>query len=169
MARQSGKDKMNTRELSDWIFRVTRDDATLSHSELTGVMYCPISIVIASLKTRKVKFPLGKNHLLLRLQLRDILQLEQEYTRMTLHMKDDGFSASHTSEKSICVGRLVLCMLHLPMRTQETVLTLLLQHACQNRTPKKSTPILDEMVAMIRRLARLKSTWTYKWNKAWKR
>ena len=32
--------------------------------------------------------------------------------------------------------------------------------------PKKSTPILDEMVSIIRRLARLKDTWTYKYNKA---
>jgi hypothetical protein len=54
------------------------------------------------------------------------------------------------------------------MRTHEKVLTLLLQHACHNRLPNKSTPILDEMVAIIRRLAKLKvnSTWTYTWNKA---
>jgi len=54
----------------------------------------------------------------------------------------------------------------LPMRTHEKVLSLLLQHACQGRMPNKSTPILDEMVSIIRRLARLKVTWTYKHNKA---
>jgi hypothetical protein len=162
IAKKSGKDKMSASDLTDWILRVTRDDATLSNSTLTGVMYCPISVVIASLKTRKVKFPPGQNHLLLRLQLRDILQLEQEYTRMTLHMKDDRFSAV----QSISLDRIVLCVLHLPMRTHEKVLTLLLQHACHSRTPTKSTPILDEMVGIIRHLAKLKLTWTYKWNKA---
>ena len=166
IGKKSGKEKMTARELSDWIFRATRDDATLSNSKLTGVMFCPIAVVKASLKTRKVKFPAWKNHLLLRLQLRDLLQVEQEFTRMTLHMKDDRFSASHPSAKSISVDRLVLCLLHLPMRTHEKVLTLLLQHACHSRTATKSTPILDEMVAIIRGLARLKSTWTYTWNKA---
>jgi hypothetical protein len=81
-------------------------------------------------------------------------------------MRDDRFTAGHASSKSVGVDRLVLCMLHLPMRTHEKVLTLLLQHACQHRTPKKSTPVLDKMVVIIRRLARLKETWTYKWNKA---
>jgi hypothetical protein len=36
--------------------RATRDDATLSNSELTGVMFCPIGVVQASLTTRKVRF-----------------------------------------------------------------------------------------------------------------
>jgi hypothetical protein len=166
IVKKSGKDKMTARELSDFIFRATRDDATLSNSKLTGVMYCPFAVVKASLTTRKVKIPAGKSHLFLRLQLRDILQVEQEYTRMTLHMKDDRFSASHPSAKSIGVDRLVLCLLHLPMRTHEKVLTLLLQLACHSRTSSKSTPILDEMVAIIRRLGNLKSTWTYTWNKA---
>ena len=81
---------------------------------------------------------------------------------MTLHMKDDRFSAV----QSISLDRIVLCVLHLPMRTHEKVLTLLLQQACHSRTPTKSTPILDEMVGIIRHLAKLKLTWTYKWNKA---
>jgi hypothetical protein len=166
IARKSGKNSMTARELSDWIFRATRDDATLSNSPLTGVMYCPISVVVASLRSRNVAIAPGKSDLFIRVHLRDILQLEQELTRMTLHMKDDRFSASHPSAKSISVDRLVLCMLHLPMRTHEKVLTLLLQHACHNKTPKKSTPILDDMVSIIRRLAKSKPTWTYKWNKA---
>ena len=166
IAKVSGKGKMTGSELSDWIMRATRDDATLSNSELTGVMFCPIGIVQASLTTRNVRFARNAPANTLRCKLRNILQLEQEYTRMTLHMKDDRFSASHPSAKSIKVDRLILCLLHLPMRTHEKVLSLLLQHACHGRMPKKSAPILDEMVAIIRRLARLKETWTYKYNKA---
>ena len=166
IAKKSGKGSMNARELSDWIFRATRDDATLSNSPLTGVMYCPLSVVKASLKARRLTVAEGKTDMFLRVQLRDILQLEQEHTRMTIHMRDERFRADHGSAKSVGVDRLILCMLHLPMRTHEKVLTLLLQQACQHRTPKKSTPILDDMVAIIRRLARLKPTWTYKWNKA---
>ena len=166
IGKKSGKGKMTGSELSDWIMRATRDDATLSNSALTGVMFCPIAIVHASLTSRKVRFARNAPAHTLRCQLRHILQLEQEYTRMTLHMKYDRFSASHPSAKSIKVERLILCLLHLPMRTHEKVLSLLLQHACHSRMPKKSTPILDEMVSIIRRLARLKDTWTYKYNKA---
>ena len=35
IGKMSGKDKMTARELSDWIFRATRDDATLSNSKET--------------------------------------------------------------------------------------------------------------------------------------
>ena len=167
IGKTSGKDKMTARELSDWIFRATRDDATLSNSKETGVMYCPMRVVEASLKSRKVNIRPGTDPLMVRLKLRDILKLEQEYSRMTMHMQDERFGANHASANAITMERLVLCLLHLPMRTHEKVLTLLLQHACQNRTPTKSTPILDEMVLIIRRLAKLKgSTWTYVWNKA---
>jgi hypothetical protein len=165
ISKTSGKGKMTAQELSDWIMKATRDDATLSNSQLTGVMYCPIRVVHASLTSRKVSFSKRANSTALRVQLRDILQLEQEYSRMTLHMKDQRFNPEQGIMKSVRVERIILCLLHLPMRTHEKVLSLLLQHACHNRLPKKSTPILDEMVTIIRSLGKLKNTWTYKWNK----
>jgi hypothetical protein len=71
---------------------------------------------------------------------------------MTVHMRDTRFSALHPSALSIPLERLILCVLHLPMRTHEQVLTMLFQQACQNRTSNKSKPILDDMVVIIRRL-----------------
>jgi hypothetical protein len=166
ISKKSGKGTMTAMELSDWIMRATRDDATLSNSQTTGVMFCPIHVVQASLTTRKVQYSTKTDGRTLRLQLRGILQLEQEHSRMTMHMKDERFSATHASLSTISVKRIILCLLHLPMRTHEKVITLLLQHACQHRLPKNSTPILEEMVAIIRSLAKLKGTWTYKWNKS---
>jgi hypothetical protein len=96
-------------------------------------------------------------------ELQDILQLEQELTRMTMHMRDDRFKSTHASAKAIPLERLIICVLHCPMRTHEQVLTLLLQHACQNRLPNKSVPILDEIVAILRILGNLKDTWNYEW------
>ena len=96
-------------------------------------------------------------------ELRDILQLEQELTRMTMHMRDDRFKSTRASAKAIPLERLIICVLHCPMRTHEQVLTLLLQHACQNRLPNKSVPILDEIVAILRVLGNLKDTWNYEW------
>ena len=160
-----GKGQMTGADLSDWIMRYTRDDATLSHSIDTGVMYCPIKIVIASLAARKIianSRGVGKG-IHLRLQLRSIIQLEQEYTRMTMHMRDQRFTPSHVSAKAVPIERLLICVLHCPMRTHEKVITLLLQQACQNRLPNKSVPILNEIVVILRSLGKLKDAWTYEW------
>ena len=161
---KKGKGQMTGEALSDWIMKYTRDDATLSQSNETGVMFCPIKVVLASLSGRKIKVPAratGSNSRRFRLQLKSILQLEQEYTRMTMHIRDTRFGAS----AGIPLERLILCVLHCPMRTHEKVLTMLFQQACQNRLPKKSRAILDDMVVIIRRLASLKETWTYVWEK----
>jgi hypothetical protein len=106
ISKKSGKNYMTAMDLSDWIMKATRDDATLSNSKLTGVMFCPISVVHASLRNRKITGNVEKSNLLLRIQLRDILQVEQEHTRMTLHMKDSRFGPEHASAKSIPVSRL---------------------------------------------------------------
>ena len=84
---------------------------------------------------------------------------------MTMHMRDSRFSAAHVSADAIPLDRLILCVLHCPMRTHEKVLTLLFQKACQHRTPSKSKEILDEMVVIIRRLGKLQDSWTYVWEK----
>ncbi len=147
--------------LSDWILKYTRDDATLSQSKATGVMHCPMKVVLVSLVSRKINVPgraTGNNGHCLRLKLRAILQLEQEYTRMTMHMRDARFSAAHVSADAIPLDRLILCVLHCPMRTHEKVLTMLFQKACQHRTPSKSKEILDEMVVIIRRLGKLQES-----------
>jgi hypothetical protein len=92
---------MTGQALSDWILKYTRDDATLSTSKATDVMHCPMKIVLASLVSRKIKVPeraTGAMGLRLRLQLRALLQLEQEYSRMTMHMRDTRFSSSHVSK-----------------------------------------------------------------------
>jgi hypothetical protein len=164
ISKKSGRGTMTAMELSNWIMKVTRDDATLSTSTATGVMYCSINVVKTFLTTRHIPFHVRSSPIQLRHQLRDILQLEQEYTRLGLHMKDQRFGMLHPSSKAIPVTRLILCTLHLPMRTHEKVLTLLFQQACQNRAPKNSLPIMDNMVVIIRRLGRLKNTWSYKWN-----
>ena len=165
---KTGKGAMTGQALSDWILKYTRDDATLSQSKATGVMHCPMKIVLASLAARNIEVPgraTGNNGHALRLKLRGILQLEQEYTRMTMHMRDGRFSAAHVSADAIALERLILCVLHCPMRTHEKVLTMLFQKTCQHRTASKSKEILDEMVLIIRRLGNLQDSWTYVWEK----
>jgi hypothetical protein len=74
-------------------------------------------------------------------RMQSILQLEQEFTKMTMYMRDKRFSATHPSSLGIPMDRIILCLLHLPMRTHEKVLTSLFHSACEHRTHEKSKPI----------------------------
>jgi hypothetical protein len=124
-------------------------------------MFCDIGIVRKCLLERgKLIAHLNDDNV--RLEMQKILQLEDEYAYMTLAIRDDRFSPGHPSAQAVPVDRLIICMLHCPMRTHEKVITMLFQHACQHRTPKKSKPILDSIAAIIRRMGNLPDTWTYK-------
>ena len=94
--------------------------------------------------------------------MQKILQLEQEYAKMTLCMRDKRFHSDHPSAQGVPVDRLIICILHCPMRTHEKVLSLLMQQACFNKTPKKSKAVLDKIVVILRRIGKLPNTWTYK-------
>jgi hypothetical protein len=124
-------------------------------------MHCEIGIVNKCLAERKVSCQ-GMDDASKRLRMQGILQLEHEYTKMTMYLRDERFSPTHSSSKAIPMDRIILCLLHLPMRTHEKVLTLLFYSACENRTYKKSKPILDAMVVILRRLGKMSQNWTYK-------
>ena len=124
-------------------------------------MHCDIAIVTKCLTERKVACR-GMNDLTKRQRMQSILQLEHEFTKMTMYMRDNRFSPTHPSSLGIPMDRIILCLLHLPMRTHEKVLTLLFHSACEHRTHKKSKPILDAMVVILRRLGNMSENWTYK-------
>ena len=50
-------------------------------------------------------------------ELRDILQLEQELTRMTMHMRDDRFKSTHASAKAIPLERTMKTMKYCHIRS----------------------------------------------------
>ena len=126
-------------------------------------MHCDVGIVKKCLMERD-KFVAEEdlNEMALRLKMLGILQLEAEYTKMILSMRDDRFNPEHPSASSLPLDRLIICLLHCPMRTHEKVLTLIMQAACSNRLPNKSEPILDDITIILRRLGKLPETWTYK-------
>ena len=161
ISRTSGKNHYTGEALTNWIFQYCRGGCTLSNDEMTGVMHCDIGIVTKCLKERKVDCK-GLDNVSKRHRMQSILQLEQEFTKMTMYMRDKRFSALHPSALSIPMDRIILCLLHLPMRTHEKVLTLLFHSACEHRTFKKSKPILDAMVVILRRLGHMSENWSYK-------
>jgi hypothetical protein len=161
ISRKSGKNHFTGEDLTNWILQYCRGGCTLSNDEQTGVMHCDIAIVDQCLGDRLVAC-LGLDEIARRLKMQRILQLEHEFTKMKMYMRDQRFSATHPSSRSVPMDRIILCLLHLPMRTHEKVLTLLFHSACENRTHKKSKPILDAMVVILRRIGKMAGNWTYK-------
>jgi hypothetical protein len=161
ISRTAGKNYYTGEALTNWILQYCRGGCTLSNDANTGVMHCDIRIVTKCLTDRNVACQ-GMNEVSKRRRMQSILQLEQEYTKMTMYMRDKRFSPTHPSSLGIPMDRIILCLLHLPMRTHEKVLTLLFHSACEHRTHKKSKPILDAMVVILRRLGNMSENWTYK-------
>ena len=160
ISKSSGKGSYSGQDLTNWILQYCRGGCTLSNDLETGVMHCDIEIVKKCLSERRIGID-NLDAMTLRLQMQEILQLEEEYSKMTLCMKDDRFSPGHPSASALPLDRLIICVLHCPMRTHEKVLTLLLHEACQNKLPQKSKPILDEIAVIVRRLGKLPSSWSY--------
>ncbi len=163
ISRKAGKNHYTGQDLTNWITRYYRGGCTLSNDKKTGVMHCDIAIVNKCLRERNIACD-GFNGEGRRLCMQGILQLEHEYTKMTMYMRDQRFSSTHPSALGIPMDRIILCLLHLhlPMRTHEKVLSLLLAAACEGRTIKKSKPILDAIVVILRRIGKMSDTWTYK-------
>jgi hypothetical protein len=97
----------------------------------------------------------------LRRLLVERLQLEEEYERLTMYLRDNRFDPNVMKTKWE-PGRVILDMLHCPMRMNEKVL-FLLYNAAMNRLPDKALwqPVLDSMTLLIRRMGSLPHTWTH--------
>ena len=163
ISKRSGAGTLRAEELTNWILKYCRGGCTLSNDLETGVMHCDIAIVKSGLAVRRVPVSDGKKDAQsLRLQMQGILQLELEYAKSKMYIRDDRFSPDHPSGAGIPLNRLIICILHCPMRTHEKILTLLLQNACHSRVAKKSRPLLDVIAGTIRRLGHLGDEWSVK-------
>ena len=161
ISRKSGPNHYTGEQLTTWILAYCRGGCTLTNDLHTGVMHCDITIVNQCLAERHVSFH-GLAEAAKRSKMLGILQLEQELTKMTMYMRDQRFTPTHASARALPMERIILCLLHLPMRTHEKVLTLLFHSACEGRTHKKSKPVLDAMASILRRIGNMSGNWTYK-------
>ena len=99
------------------------------------------------------------------LQLRRILverlKLEEEYERLVMYSRDTRFNIGDMPTKHE-LGRVIMDMLHCPMRMNEKVL-FMLYFAAMNRLPKKADwqPVLNSMTDIIRRIGDLPAAWTH--------
>ncbi len=97
----------------------------------------------------------------LRLLLVQRLQLEEEYERLRMYARDTRFDSAITPTKHE-LGRVIMDMLHCPMRMNEKVL-FMLYLAAKNRLPNKVdwAPVLDSMTEIIRRIGDLPASWSH--------
>jgi hypothetical protein len=96
------------------------------------------------------------------------LKLEEEYERLQMYSCDTRFDSVVVPTK-LDLGRVILDMLHCPMRMNEKVLYML-YFAAMNRLPHKSDwePVFDSMTNIVRRIGDLPPSWshTYKTKKS---
>jgi hypothetical protein len=83
ISKGSGKSCYSGQDLTNWILQYCRGGCTLSNDLETGVMHCDIEIVKKCLSERHIGID-NLDAMTLRLQIQEILQLEEEYSKMTL-------------------------------------------------------------------------------------
>ena len=109
--------------------------------------------------------PLTEEHkayvAVLRSLLVERLKLEEELERLTMYARDTRFDSDVVATK-LEFGRVILDMLHCPMRMNEKVL-FMLYFAAMNRLPKKCDwqPVLESMTAILRRIGDLPPSWSH--------
>jgi hypothetical protein len=98
----------------------------------------------------------------LRFLLVERLKLEDEYERLQLYSRDTRFDLVHIPTKWD-LSRVILDMLHCPMRMNEKVL-FMLYFAAMNRfagNKKGWQPVLESMTNILRRIGDLPSSWSH--------
>ena len=109
--------------------------------------------------------PLTEEHkayvAVLRSLLVERLKLEEELERLTMYARDTRFDSDVVATK-LEFGRVILDMLHCPMRMNEKVL-FMLYFAAMNRLPKKCDwqPVLESMTSILRRIGDLPPSWSH--------
>ncbi len=121
----------------------------------TGVRICLLRVVEEDLSLRNV----AHAHMTVqetRHTLELLLREEEEFLKLQMYVRDERF---HDLENDAGVRgqlhKIVLDILHCPMRTNEKVLTLLYEEVLQGAHKAQATIVLDELTPIIRRLGEL--------------
>jgi hypothetical protein len=93
--------------------------------------------------------------------LSERLKLEEEYERLQMYSCDTRFDSAVVPTK-LDLGRVILDMLHCPMRMNEKVFNML-YFAAMNRLPHKRDwePVLDCMTNIVRHIGDLPPSWSH--------
>ena len=128
----------------------------------TGVRICLLSVVEEDLRLRNVSHShmtsQEKRH-----TLELLLREEEEFLKLQMYVRDERFlELENDASLRGQLHKIVLDMLHCPMRTNEKVLTLLYEEVLQGAHKAQATVVLNELTPIIRRLGELGELWTHK-------
>ena len=141
------------------------DGCDLSCNLHTGVRIAPIVVVAEDLRLRNVRhasIPDTEKRRILELLLRE----EEELMRLQMYLRDERFTQALENEPDYQnkLNKTLLDVLHMPMRTNEKVLTLLYEEVMQGAHKAQASSVLNELTPIIRRLGALGELWTHKFD-----
>ncbi len=119
----------------------------------TSVRICPMALVKEDLRLRDINHGRMNDHGKRR-TLELLLREEEEYLKVQMYLRDDRFSklAEEPNHNSSVLHKTVLDVLHMPMRTNENVLTMLYEVVTQGAHKAQASIVLDELTPIIRGL-----------------
>ena len=128
----------------------------------TGVRIAPISLVQEDLRLRHIKYGHmkdGEKRHTLEMQLRE----EEEYLKLQMYLRDERFAHSLQTDPQFHnkFYKTIIDVLHMPMRTNEKVLTLLYEEVTQGAHKAQVTSVLSNLTPIVRRLGELGEHWTH--------
>jgi hypothetical protein len=142
------------------IFVLPVEGCDLSCNVHTGVRIAPITLVQEDLRLRHIKYGNmtdGAKRHTLEMQLRE----EEEYLKLQMYLRDDRFAQSlqNDPQHHNKFYKTIIDVLHMPMRTNEKVLTLLYEEVTQGAHKAQATSELCDLTPIIRRLGELGKRW----------
>jgi hypothetical protein len=95
-----------------------------------------------------------------------LLREEEELMRLQMYFRDEHFfqALENDSDYHNKLNKTLLDVLHMPMRTNEKVLTLLYEEVMQGAHKAQASSVLNELTPIIRRLGELGDLWTHKFD-----
>ena len=131
----------------------------------TGVRIASIAVVSEDLRLRNVRHESMTDSEKRRL-LETLLREEEELMRLQMYLRDERFTQALENDPDYQnkLNKTLLDVLHMPMRTNEKVLTLLYEEVMQGAHKAQASSVLNELTPIIRRLGELGELWTHKFD-----
>ena len=132
------------------------DGCDLSCNLHTGVRIASIAVVSEDLRLRNVRHESMTDSEKRRL-LETLLREEEELMRLQMYLRDERFTQAleNYPDYQNKLNKTLLDVLHMPMRTNENVLTLLYEEVMQGAHKAQASSVLNELTPIIRRLGEL--------------
>jgi hypothetical protein len=143
----------------------TREGCDLSCNIHTGIRICPLSLVREDLQLRGIAH-MDMTNDNQRHALELLLREEEEYLKMHMYVRDNRFKELHNDTGLRGeLHKVILDVLHCPMRTNEKVLTLLYEEVLNGAHKAETTQTLQLLTDHLRRVGDLSASWGHKFEK----